>query len=188
MPPRVFAAAVAVLLLGVLAGCSGDEDLAEAAYFAEHEGVMARVWIPLHEARSIGTYRAEIEWPGGAKARTESARDGMITGVWLADLELDGSAELVVATSTAGSGGYGSVDIYKLRDHDLQALELSPLDEEQRSGYMGHDTFSIEDGRLYRSYPRYRDEDVNAAPSGGSRRLSYSFADSAWVAESGTDG
>ena len=186
MQPRTLAVVATIALIALIAGCSGDDYyMAEASYYAEHEGFRARVWIPLHEARSIGTYRAEVEWPDGTKTLTEAERDGMITGVWLCDLVSDGASELVVATSSAGSGGYGSADVHQLRDGELRLIALRPLGDEQRPGYMGHDAFSVEDGRLYRSFPQYDEDDVNAAPSGGIRQLLYSFPDSAWVSAEG---
>jgi hypothetical protein len=176
-----------IALLSAAGGCARDEDLAEAVYVAEYEGAKARIWIPVNEPRSIGTYRAEVDWPDGTRDRIEAERNGMVAGVWLSDLEGDGTLELVVAMSSAGSGTYGSADVYRNRDGKLTPVGLSSLDDAQHPGYMGHDTFSVVGGRLLRSYPVYRSGDPNAAPTGGTVRLSYSFADSAWVSEAGPD-
>jgi pimeloyl-ACP methyl ester carboxylesterase len=164
-----------------LAGCSGDAGLAEATYFAEWSGARAEVQIPVNEPRSVGTYRAEVVWPDGTRSRVEGARDGMITNVWLADLLGDATPELVVTTSSAGSGTYGAVSVYERREDALVAVGIRTLRDDQRTGYMGHDTFSVSNGRLYRSYPLYREGDTNAAPSGGEVAFWYSLLDSVWV-------
>lgn len=159
--------------------------MVEVMYRAGRDGVNVRLWIPVNEPRSIGSYRAEIEWPDGTTDTIEAERDGMISGVWLADLDKDGVLELVVTTSSAGSGAYGAVQVYQRRRGSFAPLGLASLRERQRDGYMGHDVFGVEDDRLYRSYPVYFEGDTNAAPSGGKAVFWYSIADSAWVRENG---
>jgi hypothetical protein len=180
------------LVAGATAGCKRDTDLAEAVYTVESAGVSARVWIPINEPRSVGTYRAEIFWPGGTKDRVEVERDGMIGNVWLVDLTGDELPELVVATSSAGSGSYGDVHVYERRGDSLAPVPVKLLKEWQRAGYMGHDVFSTDGGLLRRSFPVYLEGDANAEPTGGEAVFWYSFADSAWIEtgghEDGEDG
>jgi len=183
---RTIGLALALAALVAASGCGRDDELVEVAYFAEWEDVSARVWIPTDEPRSIGTYRAEVKWPGGTTDRIQAERDGMITGVWLADLESDGALDLVVALSSAGSGSYGSVHVYRHRNEDFVPVVVPDLDAEQ-TGYMGHDVFTVEEGRLYRTFPRYVEGDPNAAPSGGQVRLRCSFDENAWIAETDSD-
>jgi hypothetical protein len=185
--PVRLVAVVALAALVAACGCARDDELAEAAYFAEWGAVTARVWIPVNEPRSIGTYRAEVTWPDGTVDRIGGERDGMIAGVWLADLENDGAPDLVVALTSAGSGSYGSVHVYRHRGSAFISIPVSDLSDAQKVGYMGHDAFSVEGGRLDREFPRYLEGDPNASPSGGRVRLRYSFADSAWMAVAGPD-
>jgi hypothetical protein len=114
--------------------------------------------------------------------RAEAERDGMVAGVWLADLTDDRAPELVVAMSSAGSGTYGSIHVYGRRNGGLDRLQVATLADDQTSGYMGHDVFSIDGGRLYRSYPVYEEGDSNAAATGGKARFWYSFPECRWVA------
>jgi len=176
---RGFAAALYCLALA-LAGCGGDEDLAEATYTAVCGDAHARVWMPINEPLSVGTYRGEITWSDGTIDRIESGRDGMISDVWLAELGPDGSVCLIVTTHSAGSGSHGSVHVHRRRGDAVETLDLSMLDPERHDGYMGHDSFNIEEGRLYRSYPRYHEGDTNASPSGGTVELVYSFSEGEW--------
>ena len=181
MGRRLLAAGWCIVLLASVWGCGSDDDLAEAIHAAGNGGASVRVWIPINEARSIGTYRAEVEWGDGVTDRTEAERDGMITGIWMEDLAGDGNPELVVATASAGSGTYGMVRVYERTESGLRPMDLASLSESQNVGYMGHDVFSVEGGRLGRSHPIFLDDDPNAAPSGGTAVFQYSFADSAWV-------
>jgi hypothetical protein len=171
----------ALVLLGTVAGCVDDSELAEATYVAEFEDVSAKLVVPVNEARSIGTYRLEVVRPGGDKVTTRGDRDGMVSDLWLADLGGDGVLEAVVAISSVGSGSYGTVDVYRERERTFEEVALAPLDEEQAQGYMGHDLYSVEGGDLRRSFPRYLEGDTNAEPTGGTVSLVYSFTDGAWV-------
>jgi hypothetical protein len=185
-PSRRICVAIALGILVLAGACARDDELVEISYFAEWDGTTARVWIPTDEPRSIGTYRAEIEWPDGAIDRIRSERDGMIAGVWLADLESDGTIELIVALSSAGSGSYGSIHLHQHRDGAFVGIHVSGLDGPESAGYMGHDVFTVEGGHLYRTFPVYAEGDPNAAPSGGRVRLRYSFDEDAWIAENGS--
>jgi hypothetical protein len=40
-------------------------------------------------------------------------------------------------------------------------------------GYMGHDTFKIEDHKLVRTFPIYNEDDTHKHPTGGTRRRVY---------------
>jgi hypothetical protein len=177
----------ALAALVAACGCARDDDLAEASYFAEWGGVSARVWIPVNEPRSIGTYRADVMWPDGTVDRIREERDGMIAGAWLADLENGGAPDLVVALTSVGSGSHGSAHVHRFEGGTVARVPVSDLDDTQRAGYMGHDVFTVEGGRLYREFPRYAEGDPNASPSGGRVRLRYSFADGAWVVDVGPD-
>ncbi|HYW68334.1 MAG TPA: PliI family lysozyme inhibitor of I-type lysozyme [bacterium] len=185
MGRRALTAGWCIALLASVCGCGSDEDLAEAIYTAGHGDASVRVWIPINEPRSTGTYRAEVEWGDGVTDLIEEERDGMIAGVWMEDLVGDGQPELVVATASAGSGTYGAVRVYGRTESEPDVLRLAPLSEAQRIGYLGHDVFSVEGGRLGRSHPIYVENDTNASPSGGTAAFYYSFADSAWTAVEG---
>lgn len=74
------------------------------------------------EPRSIGSYAVRL-YDGGRGAAPQDVyvtgvvrpRDGSLARVDFADLDGDGSTELVVITRSAGSGGYLAADAFRLR-------------------------------------------------------------------------
>jgi len=74
------------------------------------------------EPRSIGSYAMRL-YDGRRGAAPHDAyvtgivrpRDGTLAKVDFTDLDGDGSAELVVVTQSAGSGGYLGADAFRLR-------------------------------------------------------------------------
>jgi hypothetical protein len=102
--------------------------------------------------------------------------DGVVTGAEVADLNADGSPEVYVYVTSAGSGSYGSLAAWSAnRKKSLSAIFLPELAEDpvHGEGYMGHDTFAVAEQYLVRSFPIYKEGDPNAAPSGGTRQLQY---------------
>lgn len=117
--------------------------------------------------------------PSGLEADNSPIRvetDGVVTGAEVADLNADGSPELYVYVTSAGSGAYGSLAAWSAnRKKSLSAISLPELAEDpvQGKGYMGHDEFLVAEQYLVRSFPVYKEGDSNAAPSGGTRQLRY---------------
>jgi hypothetical protein len=105
--------------------------------------------------------------------------DGSVTAAAMADLNADGSPEIYVFMTSAGSGSYGSLVAYATIDRQsLSEIHLPPLAENTAlgKGYMGHDAFSIEQDALVRRFRLYRDGDSNAKPTGGTRQIQYKLA------------
>jgi len=102
--------------------------------------------------------------------------DGSIVGAEVADINKDGSPEIYVYLTSAGSGSYGNLIAYSANHNkSLSEIYLPPLEDDKvnSKGYMGHDTFAIKDSHLVRSFPLYKDMDTNAQPTGGMRQLEY---------------
>ena len=105
--------------------------------------------------------------------------DGRVSGAEVADLDADGSPELYVYVTSAGSGSYGSLVAYAANHRkSLSEIVLPPLTGAAATGYMGHDEFAVLEGMLGRRFPVYRDGDSNARPSGGMRQLQYTLVPS----------
>ncbi len=160
-------------------------DVAKQAYdytaTVRDGGVTARLWVPAGESGSEGTWQAEIAFPDSAAQQIRGERDGTIANVWLRDLGGDGTLDLIVTTTSAGSGSYGSAAVYAVAAAGIAKRELAPFDAAGAPGYRGHDAFSILNGELRRSYPIYKDGDANASPSGGLARYRYDFSENRWV-------
>ena len=99
-----------------------------------------------------------------------------IKSVHVADLDNNGFDEFYIITISSGSGSYGNViGFASNRDKSLSMIYVPEILEgdESFTGYMGHDTYSIANNKLIRSFPVYQPSDTNKNPTGGTRRLSY---------------
>lgn len=106
----------------------------------------------------------------------EQEIDGTVAGAEVADLDRDGVPEIYVYVQSAGSGSYGSVVGYAVnKQRTITPIDMPELsnDPKASAGYMGRDRFAIVDGWMVRSFPLYRPQDLNSAPSGGTRQLRY---------------
>lgn len=112
--------------------------------------------------------------------------NGTITGAEVADLNADGSPEIYVYVTSAGSGSHGSLVAYSAnRRKSLSGIYLPPVTEDKVAsrGYMGHDEFAVGEGVLVRRFPIYRNTDTNANPTGGTRQLQYKLVpgEAGWI-------
>jgi len=99
-----------------------------------------------------------------------------ISDVFVADLDGNGFDEIYIITTSAGSGGYGTVlGFASNKDKSLSMIHFPDIHEgdENFDGYMGHDTFKIENQKLVRMFPIYKKGDTNEKPTGGKRKLIY---------------
>jgi hypothetical protein len=112
--------------------------------------------------------------------------DGTVTGAEVADINADGSPEIYIYVTTAGSGSYGSLVAYSAnRRRSLSEIHLPPVtrDKKLSAGYRGHDEFAVVEGILAQRFPVYRDADTNANPTGGIRQLQHKLVpgEAGWV-------
>jgi len=108
----------------------------------------------------------------------EQEIDGTVTGAEVGDLNRDGSPELYVYITSAGSGAYGSLVAYSANHKkSLSEIYLPPLEDDKKrsQGYMGHDQFTLVENRFARRFPVYLKEDANCCPKGGTRQLEYTL-------------
>ncbi len=115
--------------------------------------------------------------------------DGTVTGAEVTDLNVDGSPEIYVYVTSAGSGSYGSLVAFSANKlKSLSEIYLPPLSEDQAAskGYRGHDEFAVLEGVLGRRFPVYRDMDINATPTGGTRQIQYKLVpgEAGWLLKS----
>jgi len=106
----------------------------------------------------------------------EKEIDGSVTAAEVADINADGSPEIYVYVTSAGSGSYGSIVAFSVnRRKSLSEIYLPPVAENAAAakGYMGHDEFAVVETTFVQRFPVYRDGDTNNRPTGGTRQLQY---------------
>jgi hypothetical protein len=115
-----------------------------------------------------------------------------LSKIWLRDLDQNGFEEIYLITTAAGSGSYESVYGYASnRDSSMTPIYLPEIQKNDLepdgnyAGYMGHDSIYIENNRLYRKYPLFKEGDENCCPSGGDKILSYELkpGEAGWLLE-----
>ena len=112
--------------------------------------------------------------------------DGTVMEAEVADLNTDGSPEILVYIMSAGSGSYGSLVGYAANHKkSMSPIYLPDImdDKDASAGYMGHDEFAVVETRLARRFPVYRPGDTNSNPTGGLRQLYYVLTpgEAGWV-------
>ena len=123
--------------------------------------------------------RIVAEYSGHQIFENQCDIEGVVTGAEIADLNSDGSPEIYIYLTSAGSGSYGSVIAYAInKKHSVTEIHMPDLKDDAilSKGYMGHDDFSIVENSLGRRFPMNLNGDANAKPSGGKRQLEYKLA------------
>lgn len=129
-----------------------------------------------------GSVNTMVVTPAGLATDNRPQRqaiDGTVSSAELADLDGDGSPELYVVITSAGSGSARSLLGWAVNKREsLSGVFLPPLDaaSPQAQGYQGHDSFSVEGRHLVQRFPIYQPGDANASPSGGTRALFHRLA------------
>ena len=102
--------------------------------------------------------------------------DGKVTNAEIADLNADGFPELLVYTTSAGSGSYGNVIGFSPNNGKSLSQVTFPNvadNPKANSGYMGHDSFAVVANNLVQKFPVYKKNDNNSKPTGGIRKIQY---------------
>jgi len=101
--------------------------------------------------------------------------EGIISNAEMADLDNNGNKELYVYCNSVGSGSYGNVFSYRVKNNKFEQISFpyTTMNDSITNGYMGHDLFHIKDSLLIRVFPIYKENDINAKPTGGSRIVKY---------------
>lgn len=86
----------------------------------------------------------------------EQKIDGTGSNAEVADNNADGSPEIYVYVTSAGSGSYGSLVAYSANQRkSLSQIYLPPWTQSKKlsKAYMGHDEFAVVEGLLVRRFP-----------------------------------
>ena len=101
---------------------------------------------------------------------------------WVTDVDRDGNFEVLILGRSAGSGSFGEIRVFEWDGKALAARPLPELTPKQATGYYGHDAFRVGTSQIVREFPVYKPGDPNASPTGGLRRLVYTFTNKKWKA------
>ncbi|MEI6263775.1 MAG: PliI family lysozyme inhibitor of I-type lysozyme [Sphingobacteriia bacterium] len=102
--------------------------------------------------------------------------DGSVSNAEIGDINGDGFPEVLVYTNSAGSGSYGNVIGYSCNNgKSMSRIYMPSITDNNKAaiGYMGHDEFTIGEGRLLRRYPIYHSSEPNSNPSDSIRQIQY---------------
>lgn len=114
--------------------------------------------------------------------------DGTLTKAEVADLDANGSPEIYLYVTSAGSGAYGTVIAYAAnRKKSLSQITFPEIDPDSKEakGYMGHDEFAVVETVFARRFPIYKEGDSNAEPTGRMRQIQYRLkaGEAGWLLE-----
>ena len=129
--------------------------------------------------KGSGSLRQLVIQPKGFEETNKNFEleiEGKATDAQVADLNADGFPELLIFTQSAGSGSHGSVVAFSANGvKSMSRVYFPPVSENTKlnKGYMGHDTFLINESKLIQEFPIYKEDDPNSNPTGGIRRIQY---------------
>ena len=129
--------------------------------------------------KGSGSLRQLVIQPKGFEETNKSFEleiDGKVTDAQVTDLNSDGFPEVLIFTQSAGSGSYGNVIAFSANGvKSMSRVYFPPANENPKlnKGYMGHDTFLINESALIQEFPIYKEGDPNSNPTGGVRRIQY---------------
>ncbi|MDX1285736.1 MAG: hypothetical protein R3182_12020, partial [Draconibacterium sp.] len=111
-----------------------------------------------------------------------------VENVFLADLDGNGFEEIYITTRSAGSGSYSKLyGMASNKDKSATSIYVKPVSQykELFPGFMGHNEFKFDDGKLFHQYPVYKNDDKNSKPSGGIRKIEYRLipGEDGWILE-----
>ena len=154
------------------------EDFSSDAYYKEYKTktgktIIISVTHPVGQSLStieISTKDFEHNYPEIYEDRDP------ISDVFIDDLDGNGFDEIYIITTSVGSGSYGTVlGFASNKDRSLSMINFPEIQEgdENFEGFMGHDTFKIENQKLVRIFPIYSEGAPNQNPTGRTRKLVY---------------
>jgi len=129
--------------------------------------------------KGSGSLRQLVIQPKGFEETNKSFEleiDGKVTDAQVTDLNSDGFPEVLIFTQSAGSGSYSNVIAFSANGvKSMSRVYFPPANENPKlnKGYMGHDTFLINESALIQEFPIYKEGDPNSNPTGGVRRIQY---------------
>lgn len=150
-----------------------SEKIATEKNEAREEAVTKSVVLGEHRytvrSKGDGTFRSLVVAVVNLKGDTTKADSttihdikGFLKNVAVADLDKDGNPELYCFTQAKGTETVGSVYALSFMNGKGTAIKTDSLDKIDMEGYKGRDSFYVEPPYLVRTYPLYKEGEVNA--------------------------
>lgn len=105
---------------------------------------------------------------------------GVVTNAEIEDMNSDGFPELLIYTTSAGSGSYGDVIGFSVNNgKSISRITFPGISENPKAskGYRGHDEFALLENTLVQRFRTYNTEDTNSNPTGVIRQIHYKLVD-----------
>ena len=171
-----------VLLPWLAAGATNSTERLEVRCGTQ----VLRVAVGQGEAAASGSYDVRVyDVTNGAELAFVDGlvllRDGVVKRAWFCDLNGDGQPEVAVWTVSTSADTHGQLDILVTVDGLLQKIEMPELTSAWKRGYQGRDTYRVEKGSLYRTFPIYKSADAQSHPTGGERTLKLIYENERWM-------
>lgn len=102
--------------------------------------------------------------------------EGSVTNAEIGDLNIDGFPEVLIYTTSAGSGSYGNVIGFSVNNgKSISQISFPAIADipGASKGYMGHDEFAIVENTLIQRFKLYSEGDRNSNPTGKFRQIQY---------------
>jgi hypothetical protein len=169
---------ISVFLSSIAFASCGGLDITLRKYHYE-----ARTIIDEFEDCSIGSYHLIIKTPAGTVSHFTVQRDGWLQQMWVEPLDQSKQPAVILWLQNAGSGSYGALNVYVPSVKNVNVYtrtKIAPLPSTVK-GYQGHDQYTVTDGSIYLSFPRYKPNDSSHCPSDGQALFKYDFKNKKWI-------
>lgn len=127
--------------------------------------------------RSITIAATDLRGDSLKAADSTVIRDvkGVLQKTAIEDLDNDKNPEIYLFTSSSGTDATGSVYGVTYINNKPFRIFSGDVDNPDKQGYRGRDSFYIQQRQIVRTYPVYSDADPDGKPSGGKRTVKYTL-------------
>ncbi|MFT4560672.1 MAG: hypothetical protein ACI9BW_000406 [Gammaproteobacteria bacterium] len=169
---------ILIVIANLVPGIGGAQETDRWRFEADNLGIS--VTISDAEYDDKRSYQVAVANELRTISRLDVNRDGLVTNVWLTDLDKDGDFEIVVSISQLDGSNIGAADIHEWNGFQFDSTRVARLSSAQATGYQGYDQFEIAKGYLTRSFPKFEYKDDKWTPSGKMSKFEYQFKEHRW--------
>lgn len=183
-----------LVLCAIIAGCGGNEKPAvKTANVAKAPAVMAPFRYHKLVEVSPGQYYDVLSWGRASKdtgafailhsdssgrkyTTTTGDLDGAIVDVYNTDMDADGNPEILIEAKSPDTTKYVNIYAYEFNDNQARELDFPSL-KSSKKNYRGQDKFYLQEGKLIREFPSYREGKL----TGGKFKFQYGLSDNSFT-------